>query len=66
MTRADFADVLNRVLVAIRKAAPPATEKTSTIMAWWELPLKVEDTMEEQVKNPFECQCMNRVWRKVD
>ena len=66
ITRADFADVLNRVLVAIRKAAQSAKECTSTIMAWWELPLKIEDTMEEPVGNPFECQCVNRVWRKVE
>ena len=66
MTRADFADVLNRVLVAIRKAAPPVKEKPSVKMEWWETPLKVEDTMEEHGRNPFECQCLNRVWRKVD
>jgi hypothetical protein len=67
MTRADFADVLNRVLVAIRKAAPPATEKPSTIMEWWETPLKIEDTVNnEPVRSQYERQCLTGVWRKVD
>ena len=66
MTRYDFADLLNRVLVAIRKAAPPVKERTSVIMAWWDTPLKVEDTMEEPARSQYERQGLTEVWRKVD
>ena len=66
MTRCDFADLLNRVLVAIRKAAPPVKERTSVIMAWWDTPLKVEDTMEEPARSQYERQGLTEVWRKVD